>query len=604
MTVTAELVHDQVLAGTYRIERLLGRGGMGAVYQAEHLRTRKQVALKTLRPGFGKIREIAKRFEREALTTSLLSHPGVVKVDDYGELEDGALFLVMELVPGASLREIIDEGEVPAARAFAIVRQVLDALIHAHAQGVIHRDLKPDNVKVAPDRDHDAERVKILDFGIAKVVGLAEEVVGAEKLTEAGIAFGTPDYMAPEQALGQAVDGRADLYSLAVMLFEMLAGRRPFISDEAIAVARMHVAAPLPTLAQVAPGRRFTPATEALLARALAKRPSERFADAVEMTAALDVAAAAEAEAAAGEPSGTSTPAPVPVVAAGSTPTRRPPTARPATPVPLRGERDEAAAQTAPLLRRARTGLDDVRTRLARLSTRQRLAAGAAVVTLALVVLIVTLPGGSRSGSSRSTRSGGALPALTPGAILPVEQSPLAREALALVDAGKADEARTRLLAGLRAPGGERDASAHLALGAAQLALDQPLEALSVFELGVAIDPSAARDERTQKAVLELAARGKTWKLRQRATEVAARMGVQDRIDRFDAALLDLAQAPSCPERRDALLALRKLKDARALPAFKRARGRRSGFFGTGRPNSCLEKDAADAIAELEPPPP
>src|ERR1043166_4875308 len=117
MTATAGLIHDQILAGTYRIERLPGRGGIGAVYQAEHLRTPKTVALKTLRPGFGKIREIAKRFEREALTTSLLSHPGVVQVDDYGELEDGALFLVMELVPGQSLRDIIDDGPVAPGRA-------------------------------------------------------------------------------------------------------------------------------------------------------------------------------------------------------------------------------------------------------------------------------------------------------------------------------------------------------------------------------------------------------------------------------------------------------------------------------------------------------
>src|SRR5204863_7232938 len=143
---------------------------------------------------------------------------------------------------------------------FAIVRQVLDALAHAHGQGVIHRDLKPDNVKVAPDPDRAAERVKILDFGIAKVIGAAEEAVGDEKLTEAGIAFGTPDYMSPEQALGQPVDARADLYSLGVMLFEMLAGRRPFVNDEPVSVARMDVAAPVPRLADVAAGRGPTPA--------------------------------------------------------------------------------------------------------------------------------------------------------------------------------------------------------------------------------------------------------------------------------------------------------------------------------------------------------
>jgi len=456
--------------------------------------------------------------------------------------------------------------------------------------------------------------VKILDFGIAKVVGAAEEAVGDEKLTEAGIAFGTPDYMAPEQALGQAVDARADLYSLGVILFEMLAGRRPFVSEEAVAVARMHVAAPVPTLAEAAAAggsdRRFSAASEALVARTLAKRPGERFADAVEMRAAVEVAALAEGgggvEASSGGLSGLT---PVPSRAATPLPLPAAVAPRATTPLPLRdADLLTPRPSTAPLPRAASERLS-WRERLApllrraRLTRRQKIVGAAAASVVALVAVIVLAPGGG-AGDAPGQRRRGGLPAVVPSTIVPFSSSPLAREALALVDAGKPDDARTRLEAGLRAPGGDRDASAHLALGHALIALDQPLEALAAFELGVAIDPAAANDGRTQKATLELAARGKAWKVRQRAADVATRMGIAGKIDRLDAALLDLAQAPSCSERRDALLVLRQLKDVRSVPALKRARSRRSGFFSTGRPNACLEKDAADLLAELEPPGP
>jgi hypothetical protein len=194
---------------------------------------------------------------------------------------------------------------------------------------------------------------------------------------------------------------------------------------------------------------------------------------------------------------------------------------------------------------------------------------------------------------------------MVPASLLPYSPSPLAVEARALVDAGKAVEAQHKLEAALGAAGGDgRDASAHLALGDARLAQDEPLDALSAYELGIALDPAAARDERARRNVLDLAAHGKTWKVRQRAAAVAAKLGVGDKVDRAEAALLDLQQAPGCPERRDALLVLWKLKDARAAAAIKRARARRSGFFGTGRPNSCLEKEATEALAELEPAPP
>jgi hypothetical protein len=268
---------------------------------------------------------------------------------------------------------------------------------------------------------------------------------------------------------------------------------------------------------------------------------------------------------------------------------------RATTPLPLP---EATRAGTAPLPPEA--GAPSPWARWRALSQRTKILAGAGAAVVVLGAILTLAPGGGDGGSV----GGGAqrrVPAFVPRAILSFSVSPLAREALALVDAGKPDDARVRLEAGLRAPGGDRDASAHLALGVALVALDQPVEALAAFELGVAIDPAAANDPRAQKAVLELAARAKAWKTRQRATEVATRMGLADKIERFDAAVLDLAQAPSCNERRDALLVLRQLKDVRAVPAIKRARWRRSGFFNTGHPNACLEKDATDVLDELDP---
>jgi serine/threonine-protein kinase len=280
------------LDGRYRIRGLIGQGGAGAVYEAEHVATGDTLAIKVLLPGLDDAARVAERFRREAKAASLLDHPNIVEVLDL-VCEGDALYLVMERIHGRSVGDLIEAGEPTARRTLVIARQVLEALAHAHARGMIHRDIKPDNLMLVtvgePGRAY--ERVKLLDFGLVKLIGDAAGEVGTEKLTQTGLVFGTPAYMAPEQALGRVVDGRADLYSLGVVLFEMLTGRPPFRSPDVLTLMRMQTGAPAPTLSSVAPGRPWcTPALEQLVGRALMKRPDARFASAAEMIVALEAA--------------------------------------------------------------------------------------------------------------------------------------------------------------------------------------------------------------------------------------------------------------------------------------------------------------------------
>ncbi len=284
----------RVVAGRYRVKVLVGLGGMGAVYEAEHLPTGRSLALKVLLHERGGVAGLAARFQREAKAQSLLDHPNIAEVLDLGALEEGPLFLAMELLRGISLADAIETGPLQPRRALVIARQVLDGLGHAHRNGMIHRDLKPENVMLVTEGDpgHEHEVVKICDFGLVKLVGeTAAELGGGHDLSQTGVVFGTPEYMSPEQALGRTVDARADLYSLGIILFEMLAGQRPFGSADPLALLRMQVTTPPPALPDVAPGRSWcTPELAALVARALRKRREERFAGAEEMTAALDAA--------------------------------------------------------------------------------------------------------------------------------------------------------------------------------------------------------------------------------------------------------------------------------------------------------------------------
>jgi len=263
---------------------------MGAVYEAEHVESGELRALKMLLPNAPQAARVAERFRREAQAATLLAHPNIVTVFEL-VVEENTLYLVMELVRGTPLGELLEAGAIAPRRTLVLVRQVLEALAHAHARGIVHRDLKPDNIMIAtvgePGREY--EQVKLLDFGLVKLVG--EAAAGADKLTRTGVIAGTPTYIAPEQVLGRPFDAKVDLYALGVVLFEMLTGRAPFRSPDAQTLLRMHVSAPVPTLASAVPGRAWcTPELEHLVARSLAKNPELRFRDADEMTRALEAA--------------------------------------------------------------------------------------------------------------------------------------------------------------------------------------------------------------------------------------------------------------------------------------------------------------------------
>jgi serine/threonine-protein kinase len=285
----------QTLSGRYRIHRLLGEGGMGAVYEAEHTHMRKRLAVKILHPEMSHLPEVVARFEREAMAAAHIEHPNVAGATDFGMLEDGSFFLALEYVEGESLRDAVAKGRLELGRALHITNQMALALQRAHSLGIVHRDLKPENVMLVA-REDDPDFVKVLDFGIAKVpVGelsseepAASAASGAPKiLTQMGMVYGTPEYMAPEQAMGQAVDARADLYAVGVMLYEMLSGSRPFDHESKVSLLGMHVTARVPTFAERAPEALVPPEVEAIVMRLLRKEASERFDSARDLIEAI-----------------------------------------------------------------------------------------------------------------------------------------------------------------------------------------------------------------------------------------------------------------------------------------------------------------------------
>jgi serine/threonine protein kinase len=280
------------LSGRYLIERLIGEGGMGAVYQAEHTHMHKRLAVKVLHPEMSRLPEVVARFEREAMVAAHIEHPNVAGATDFGKLEDGSFFLVLEYVEGKGLRDVITAGRLELGRALHIARQIASALARAHSLGIVHRDLKPENVMLVT-REEDADFVKVLDFGIAKVsVGELSDGRKApgQVLTQLGMVYGTPEYMAPEQALGQSVDSRADLYALGVILFEMVTGLRPYESESKVTLLGMHVTAPIPSMRARVPDAEIPEEVDAIASRLLAKEATARFGDARALIDALDAA--------------------------------------------------------------------------------------------------------------------------------------------------------------------------------------------------------------------------------------------------------------------------------------------------------------------------
>jgi serine/threonine-protein kinase len=268
-----------VIADRYQIVRQLGAGGMGAVYQAKQLSMDRMVALKLIHPHIASRPEVAARFHREMQAMSRIEHPSTIQVFDYGATADGQLFLAMEYLEGCSLASIA--GPMPLSRLLHIARQIVRALGAAHAEGIAHRDLKPDNVMLL-DRYGDKDVVKVLDFGIARFV---DDAGANPQMTAEGALLGTPAYMSPEQALGRAVDYRADWYSLGVMLYQLATGRLPF---EAQTIAGLLVAHASETPLLPSTHAAIPPALDALILRLLAKSPEDRPQDAAALLASLD----------------------------------------------------------------------------------------------------------------------------------------------------------------------------------------------------------------------------------------------------------------------------------------------------------------------------
>lgn len=570
--------------GRYKILELIGRGGMGSVYKAEHTGIGRFVALKLLHPSLALLPEVAKRFEREALAIGSIEHPNCVDVSDSGKIEDGSLFLVMEFLEGQSVGDLLaDQGHIEPQRALRIMRHMLCGLGHAHQANIVHRDVKPENVFLV-NQDGDPDFAKILDFGIAKLVGSTEK--DNTKLTQAGVAFGTPAYMSPEQAVGNPVDGRADLYAATVVLYELLAGVAPFRSDDKIEVLSMHTTRPPPPFAESAPHLMIPQNVEALVMCGLAKRPDERFADAAAYVTAIDTVLRqlAAPRVALRMPKRSQT---VPVLYAA-----------PASPA------ERAATELPPPVSPRRFG--------------RGMAVAAAVLGLGLLIAFAV---------SRGQDSGTEMPT----AALPVRT--LADRAGDFLTAQKPEEAIALLESEARAV--VDDAPAQRELGHAYLATARPRDALRAFERALTLDNMAIHhptvrkdlqalldpkdpdvamdaadiilvrvsdDDAAAARLAELASSTPDLAARARARELAGKHEIMDRVDLVESYALDLVQGERCDDRLAVVATLRELGDARAIPHLEKARHRRSSNpkYRGQNINGCLSDAATAAIEHLE----
>lgn len=556
-----------VTAG-YRIIGRLGSGTMGHVYEAEDTSAGRHVALKVLHKHHQK--ELAPRFLREGKTLALLSHPNIVQLVDMGQLDDGALFLATELVPGESLRELMDRGVVEQRRALRVVRQLLEALDAAHALGVVHRDIKPENVMLATGERGDL--VKVLDFGVAKLLADTVAGLGAANLTSVGFSvFGSALYIAPESVTGQAIDARLDIYSAGAMLYEMLTGRPLFDHEDPTVILRMHAFDPAPTLRAGAPSSTFTQQVEDLVAKALAKRPDDRFRCAADMIVALDEALASLAPPISDAPQDAKSPS-----------------------VHITQPATVARASSLP-----RAATEHVR----RAGKRTLVIAGAVTAGVIALAVLVVGSGGSRSSAARDS-------------VADLDDS--AQRAKNLIASGKQREAAALLERQLEGATNSEHGRSYLALGHARFALGERLEALGAYERALNAIPALGSDTTLRTNLISMldgkdslgvvlalqllselsppandeivgyASHGKLLDGRRRAAMLAERDGIADRIDRVASLSLDLRQIASCEERRQTIAQLAELADPRVLDALKRARRVK-----------CLERQAADALAKL-----
>ena len=271
------------LAGRYKLVKLVGQGGMGSVYQAADLQmNHRVVAVKVLAPHLVSDDKQIARFEQEARAANLLRHPNTISVLDFGRSADNHIYMVMEFLTGETLTAILRRGRIEPMRALYMMRQICKSLAEAHSHGIVHRDLKPDNIFIC-EIYGEKDFIKVIDFGIAKFL-----MSTGQELTQVGKMFGTPRYISPEQAQGLPLTASSDLYAVGILLFEMLAGRAPFVAEDPIAVAIKHVQEKPPSFAEVAPDLDVSEELDHLVFKLLAKTPAERYASADEVVRAID----------------------------------------------------------------------------------------------------------------------------------------------------------------------------------------------------------------------------------------------------------------------------------------------------------------------------
>jgi len=321
-----------VVAERYHIIKKLGEGGMGQVYLAEHVKMGRKSALKVMNPGMNQDADAIARFNREAANASRLNHPNICAIYDFGETPDGLIYLAMEFIEGQSLTSLIEKsGSLPPARAASIIHQSADALQVAHDAGIVHRDLKPDNIMIAKNRDG-SDLAKVVDFGIAKA-----HSSDAQKVTKTGLVVGTPEYMSPEQLSGDKLDGRSDIYSLALVAFNCLTGKLPFPGETAQEAMIARLIEQPRTLAEMKPDVDWPEEVQRVMNKALERDSAERYQTAAqfgrELWAACESMPVTQAAEAGTQVMG----APAGAPAAGGAP---------ATRVPSAGERGKTVAAT------------------------------------------------------------------------------------------------------------------------------------------------------------------------------------------------------------------------------------------------------------------
>ena len=264
----------QVVADRYHVVKKLGEGGMGQVYLAEHVKMGRRSAIKVMNPSMVHDPDAVARFNREASNASRIGHPNVCAIYDFGETPDGLIYLAMEFIEGEPLTDVLErQGTLPLARAASIFLQTADALQAAHDLGIVHRDLKPDNIMLSR-RKGGGDTVKVVDFGIAKAVGGDE---AGQKVTKTGLVVGTPEFMSPEQLSGDTLDGRSDLYSLALVLYRMLTGKLPFEATTVQETMIKRLTDEPTTLAEARPDLTFPAGLQPVIDTALARTPAERY---------------------------------------------------------------------------------------------------------------------------------------------------------------------------------------------------------------------------------------------------------------------------------------------------------------------------------------